>query len=126
MITANTDGTISHWNTKMGIKINSFKEEEENEVYCIDLNAKETLFATIGKDCKVRRQKEINCCRYVFMMRIQFNLRKQCKLLNGLVLDTTTEFFRSNSFLMMQIFFYLVVGIKQSTFGFTNFIILLY
>lgn len=53
MITANTDGTIHHWSTKTQKSISSFKEEEENEVFGLDLNKDESLLATCGKDCKV-------------------------------------------------------------------------
>lgn len=54
MITANTDGMITYWNTKNGLKQHGFKEEENNEIYTIDSNYDSTFLATGGKDCKIR------------------------------------------------------------------------
>ncbi|CAD8173808.1 unnamed protein product [Paramecium octaurelia] len=52
LISANTDGTIMYKNVRTDSTIYQFKEEDDNEVYCID--ALKNQLATCGKDCKVR------------------------------------------------------------------------
>lgn len=46
-------GTITYKNVKTDQTIFQFKEEDENEVYAIDVH--KTQLATCGKDCKVMR-----------------------------------------------------------------------
>lgn len=61
LITANADGTVYHWDTKIGASITSFKEELDNEIFAIDLNINGSLLATGGKDSTVNYQ-------YLFMI----------------------------------------------------------
>jgi WD40 repeat protein len=53
LITANADGTITHWNTRAGQVLSQFQDEEHNEVFAMDLDKPEAHLATCGKDCKV-------------------------------------------------------------------------
>ena len=47
------DGTVSHWHTKTGKKINSIKEEN-NAINCIDYSFDNKTFITAGNDITVR------------------------------------------------------------------------
>ena len=57
LISANADGTVAHWHITSGKKLFSI-EEEGNQVYALDYRADGEVFATAGRDCKVRIYEE--------------------------------------------------------------------
>mmetsp|Transcript_39131 Transcript_39131/g.45499 ORF Transcript_39131/g.45499 Transcript_39131/m.45499 type:complete len:419 (+) Transcript_39131:25-1281(+) len=53
LLTANADGVITHWNIHDAKMMSQFKETE-NQVLALDFNKDGSLFATAGKDQKIR------------------------------------------------------------------------
>jgi WD40 repeat protein len=53
LVAGNADGTITHWHISSGKQLHKIVEAD-NQVLCLDYNADGSLFASAGKDYKVR------------------------------------------------------------------------
>eukprot|EP00753_Platysulcus_tardus_P004272 PLAT12526.5.p2 GENE.PLAT12526.5~~PLAT12526.5.p2 ORF type:complete len:422 (+),score=231.27 PLAT12526.5:1739-3004(+) len=53
LLAVNADGTVQHWHVASGQMLHSV-EEEDNQLFCVDYRRDAALFATAGKDYKVR------------------------------------------------------------------------
>ena len=48
--TTSSDGYISHWHLNTGKCIHSIKEDNDNNLFCLDFQADATHFAVAGSD----------------------------------------------------------------------------